>query len=39
MKGTAYLLQSALISLWWIGLLVNQEFYEAFQFPEIEKTC
>ncbi|MEM8526460.1 MAG: isoprenylcysteine carboxylmethyltransferase family protein [Bacteroidota bacterium] len=35
MKGTAYLLQATLISLWWIGLLLNQEFYEAFQFPGI----
>lgn len=35
MKGTAYLLQATLISLWWIGLLINQEFYDAFQFPGI----
>jgi len=35
MKGTAYLLQATLISLWWIGLLINQSFYDAFQFPGI----
>lgn len=35
MKGTAYLLQATLIALWWIGLLVSQPFYEAFQFPGI----
>lgn len=35
MKETAYLLQATLISLWWIGLLINQQFYDAFQFPEI----
>ena len=35
MKETAYLLQATLISLWWIGLLINQEFYDAFQFPRI----
>ena len=35
MKGTAYLLQATLISLWWIGLLLNQQFYDAFQFPGI----
>jgi len=35
MKATAYLLQATLISLWWIGLLINQDFYNAFQFPGI----
>jgi len=35
MKGIAYLLQATLISLWWIGLLINQNFYDAFQFPGI----
>ena len=35
MKGTAYLLQATLISLWWIGLLLNQQLYNAFQFPGI----
>lgn len=35
MKGTAYLIQATLISLWWIGLLLNQKFYNAFQFPGI----
>lgn len=39
MKGTAYLLQAALLSLWWIGLYMNQEFFNAFQFPNIEKTA
>ncbi|MEO1435393.1 MAG: isoprenylcysteine carboxylmethyltransferase family protein [Bacteroidota bacterium] len=35
MKGTAYLLQATLISLWWIGLLWSPTFYAAFQFPGI----
>ncbi len=35
MKGTGYLLQATLISLWWIGLLLNQQFFDAFQFPGI----
>ncbi len=39
MKGTAYLLQATLISLWWIGLLINQDFYTAFQFPGIGNTA
>jgi protein-S-isoprenylcysteine O-methyltransferase Ste14 len=39
MKGTAYLLQATLVSLWWIGLLINQDFYDAFQFPGIGKTA
>ena len=39
MKGTAYLIQATLISLWWIGLLINQDFYEAFQFPGIGNTA
>jgi len=39
MKGTAYLLQATLISLWWVGLLINQDFYDAFQFPGIGNTA
>lgn len=39
MKGTAYLLQATLIFLWWIGLLISQPFYDAFQFPGIGKTA
>jgi len=39
MKGTAYLLQATLISLWWIGLLISQDFYDAFQFPGISNTA
>lgn len=39
MKGTAYLLQAALISFWWIGLLTNQNFYDAFQFPGIHSIA
>lgn len=39
MKETAYLLQATLISLWWIGLLINKDFYNAFQFPEIGNTA
>ncbi|MFK8046698.1 MAG: isoprenylcysteine carboxylmethyltransferase family protein [Crocinitomicaceae bacterium] len=39
MKGIAYLLQASLISLWWVGLIVNEAFYEAFQFPDISATA
>jgi protein-S-isoprenylcysteine O-methyltransferase Ste14 len=39
MKGTAYLLQATLILLWWIGMLLNQDFYDAFQFSDISKTA
>lgn len=35
MKGTGYLLQATLISLWWLGLSVSDHFFNAFQFPEI----
>ena len=35
MKNTAYLLQAALIASWWIGMLLNDDFYAAFQFPGI----
>ncbi|QED37364.1 isoprenylcysteine carboxylmethyltransferase family protein [Antarcticibacterium arcticum] len=35
MKGTAYLVQSALVSLWWLGLVISKDFYQAFQFPGI----
>ena len=35
MKETAYLLQAALISLWWVGLAASQFFFDAFQFDEI----
>ena len=39
MKGTAYLLQGTLISLWWLGLMTSTNFYEAFQFPEISNVA
>ena len=39
MKETAYLLQAALISAWWVGLATNQTFFEAFQFDEIPPTA
>ncbi|UOB17149.1 methyltransferase family protein [Abyssalbus ytuae] len=39
MKGTAYLVQGALISLWWLGLAISDDFYNAFQFPEISKVA
>ncbi|MEZ6094944.1 MAG: isoprenylcysteine carboxylmethyltransferase family protein [Pirellulaceae bacterium] len=32
MKETAYLLQAALISVWWVGLAASQSFFNAFQF-------
>ncbi len=39
MKETAYLLQATLISLWWLGLLLDQTFYQAFQFPSIGRAA
>ncbi|VAX35861.1 hypothetical protein MNBD_PLANCTO02-3092 [hydrothermal vent metagenome] len=39
MKETAYLLQAALISVWWIGLAISQTFFDAFQFDEIPPTA
>jgi len=35
LKGTAYLIQGTLVSLWWVGLAINNDFYEAFQFHEV----
>lgn len=35
MKGTGYLLQAALISVWWAGLSISDDFFGMFQFPEI----
>jgi protein-S-isoprenylcysteine O-methyltransferase Ste14 len=35
MKNTAYLLQAALIASWWLGMLLYDDFYAAFQFPGI----
>jgi protein-S-isoprenylcysteine O-methyltransferase Ste14 len=39
LKGTAYLFQGALISLWWLGLAISDDFYSAFQFPGIPKVA
>ena len=39
MKETAYLLQAALISAWWVGLASSQVFFDAFQFDEISPTA
>jgi protein-S-isoprenylcysteine O-methyltransferase Ste14 len=39
MKETAYLLQAALISAWWVGLASSQAFFSAFQFDEISPTA
>lgn len=39
MKETAYLLQSALISAWWIGLASSAFIFDAFQFDEISPTA
>ena len=39
MKETAYLLQAALISVWWVGLASSQTFFDAFQFSEISPTA
>ena len=38
-KGTAYLFQAALILLWWTGLILNENFFSAFQFPGISSTA
>jgi protein-S-isoprenylcysteine O-methyltransferase Ste14 len=35
MKGTGYLLQATLILLWWLGLSIDDRFFNAFQFPNI----
>jgi len=39
MKETAYLLQAALISAWWVGLASSEFFFAAFQFGEISSTA
>jgi len=39
LKGTAYLVQGTLISLWWLGLAMNEDFYAAFQFPQISTVA
>ena len=35
MKETAYLLQAALISAWWVALATSQAFFDVFQFDQI----
>ncbi len=39
MKETAYLLQAALISAWWVGLAASPSFFAAFQFAEVSRTA
>ena len=39
MKSTAYLLQAALVSLWWLGLESSPAFFSAFQFDGIPPTA
>lgn len=39
MKETAYLLQAALISVWWVGLASSRFIFDAFQFDEISPTA
>lgn len=39
MKETAYLLQAALVSAWWIGLATSESFFAAFQFSGISPTA
>ena len=39
MKGTAYLIQGTLVSLWWLALAVSDNFYQAFQFPNIPEIA
>lgn len=33
------MLQAVLMFLWWIGLYTSNEFFNAFQFPEIDKVA
>jgi protein-S-isoprenylcysteine O-methyltransferase Ste14 len=35
MKGTAYLLQAAIVIAWWAGLFISDRFFAAFQFSGI----
>lgn len=39
MKETAYLLQAALICIWWVGLTVSETFFNAFQFADVSPTA
>lgn len=39
MKETSYLLQSALISAWWVGLASSQLFFDAFQYDGFPSTA
>ncbi|TPN83971.1 methyltransferase family protein [Aquimarina algicola] len=39
MKGTAYLIQATLILFWWLGLSLSSTFFQAFQFPNIDKIA
>ncbi len=39
MKETAYLVQAALISSWWVGLASSRQFFAAFQFDSIPGTA
>ena len=39
MIETGYLLQAVLIVIWWIGINLNDSFYEAFQFPGIDRQA
>lgn len=39
MKPTAYLIQATLISLWWVGLGLSDDFFGAFQFTGIGGTA
>ena len=38
-KSTAYLIQATIILFWWLALYTNDAFYNAFQFPNIEKIA
>ena len=39
MKETSYLLQAALVSVWWIGLASSTTLFAAFQFDEISPNA
>ncbi|MFM7056159.1 MAG: methyltransferase family protein [Planctomycetota bacterium] len=39
MKGTAYLLQAALVVAWWAGLCISDRFFAAFQFSGISSAA
>lgn len=39
MKESAYLLQAAIICVWWAGLAFDEKFFNAFQFDKIPRVA